>query len=64
MKWPRRVIALLISATVLAGCASAPSSRESRGGSSPRVRCLSEPLRDDASVSGRPLFFLFCVESP
>ena len=63
MKWARRAIALLISATVLAGCAIAPSSRESRGGS-PRVRCLSEPSRDDASVTGRPMFFLFCMESP
>ena len=62
MKWPRGAIALLIYATVLAGCATAPSSRESRGGS--RVRCLSEPSRDDASVTGRPLFFLFCMESP
>jgi len=62
MKWPRGAIALLISATVLAGCATAPSSRESRGGS--RVRCLSEPSRDDASVTGRPLFLLFCMESP
>ena len=64
MKWPCRAIALLISVIVLAGCATAPSSRESRGGGSPRVRCLSDPSRDDASVSGRPLFFLFCMESP
>jgi len=63
MKWPRRALALLVSAVVLAGCATAPSSRESRGGA-PRVRCLSDPSRDAASVSGRPLFFLFCVESP
>ena len=63
MKWPGCAIALLIFATVLAGCATSPSSRESRGGA-PRVRCLSEPSRDDASVSGRPLFFFFCMESP
>ncbi|PYM91314.1 MAG: hypothetical protein DME04_19385 [Candidatus Rokuibacteriota bacterium] len=63
MKWPCRVIALLVSVAVLTGCATAPSSRESRGGAS-RVRCLSEPSRDDASVTGRPMFFLFCMESP
>jgi len=64
MNWSRRSIALLLALATLAGCASAPSSRGSgSGGSAPRVRCLTDPARDDASTS-RPLFFLFCLESP
>jgi hypothetical protein len=63
----RRSLALLLLFVALAGCASASSSGSSssppRGSSAPRVRCLSDPSRDDASGS-RPLFFLFCAESP
>jgi hypothetical protein len=64
-----RSLALLLLFVALAGCASAASSGSSsssstpRGSSAPRVRCLSDPSRDDASGS-RPLFFLFCAESP
>ena len=56
--------ALLLAVLVVAGCSTAVEpSREPRSGSSPRVRCLSDPARD--TVAGtRPLFFLFCVESP
>ena len=62
MKWVRGPIALLIVLVTVAGCA-APSSGRSGSGSAPRVRCLTDPARDDTSTS-RPLFFLFCVESP
>jgi hypothetical protein len=58
---PWRSIALLVALLTLAGCATGSSSGQS--GSSPRVRCLSDPGRDAAATS-RPLFFLFCVESP
>jgi len=55
-------IVLLIALVTLAACATAPPSSE-RSSSAPRVRCLSDPARDAASTS-RPLFFLFCAESP
>jgi len=65
-----RLAALAVLLVTFAGCGStAYDSRSSsstsaqRGSSSPRVRCLSDPARDDASGS-RPLFYLFCAESP
>jgi hypothetical protein len=66
---PRRGLALVLLIVTLSGCASTSSSSGSsssnapRGSSSPRVRCLSDPARDDASGS-RPLLYFFCVESP
>jgi len=63
MNWSRRSIALLALLGMLAGCATAPSGGASQSSSSPRVRCLTDPARDDTSTS-RPLFFFFCVESP
>jgi hypothetical protein len=56
---PWRSIALLVVLLTLAGCATGSSS----GSGAPRVRCLSDPARDAAATS-RPLFFLFCMESP
>ena len=47
---------------LLAGCARAAGSSPAAS-SPPRVRCLSEGARDTAA-GARPLFFLFCVESP
>jgi hypothetical protein len=56
-----RALLLLTLLAVLAGCASSPPSQPNpRAGSSPRVRCLSDPHETDT----RPLFFLFCMESP
>jgi len=57
-----RALLLLALLAVLAGCASssAPPQQYPRAATSPRARCLSDP--NDASL--RPLFFLFCVESP
>jgi len=54
------VLALLV---LLVGCASSsspPPQQHPRAGSSPRVRCLTNPNETEL----RPLFFLFCVESP
>ena len=56
--WTRRLLALALLAAV-AGCASY-SPPPSRASAPPRTRCLNDP-----NESGlRPLFFLFCVESP
>ncbi len=45
----------------LAACAtSTPSTSAPRGAEAPRVRCLSDPNEQGT----RPLFFLFCVQSP
>ncbi|HEU5322561.1 MAG TPA: hypothetical protein VFX28_17275, partial [Methylomirabilota bacterium] len=53
-------LALLLLAVALAGCAGA--SRPARTGTepAPRVRCLADPHETDT----RPLFFLFCIQSP
>ena len=57
-------MSLLLGVVLLVGCASVAQGPEpeQRSGS-PRVRCLSEPRRD-AAEGTRPLFFLFCIESP
>ncbi|HTO13017.1 MAG TPA: hypothetical protein VMQ51_15690 [Candidatus Binatia bacterium] len=58
MTWPRRLLLLVLLAAVT-GCASGAAPPPPRP-STPRARCLSNPNETD----GRPLFFLFCVESP
>jgi hypothetical protein len=63
---PRRGVVLGLLLVALAACATPSSSggsSGSRSSGSPRVRCLSDPARDDASGS-RPLIYLFCLESP
>jgi hypothetical protein len=57
--WPRRLLLLLVLAAV-AGCASASPPPPPRQSTVPRTRCLGNPNETDL----RPLFFLFCVESP
>ena len=68
MNRPSRSRALLfvILLVALAGCATSSSSSSpppSSSAGSPRVRCLTDPSRDNQSTS-RPMLFLFCVESP
>jgi hypothetical protein len=56
-----RLLLVLVAALTLAACASSPPVQQHpRSGSSPRVRCLSNP--NDTEL--RPLFFFFCAESP
>ena len=58
-----RALLVLALLALLAGCASSspPTPQQHpRAGSSPRVRCLTNPNETEL----RPLFFLFCVESP
>jgi hypothetical protein len=58
MTWTHRVL-ILLAVLCLAGCATGPSSPP-RGSQSPRARCLADPHE----TGTRPLFFLFCIESP
>ena len=59
------LILLAAGAPALAGCASSggasAASGESARSDPSRVRCLSDPRGDSTT---RPMFFLFCVESP
>lgn len=54
-----RLTLLLALVASIAGC-TAVTSPPPRGTQAPRARCLSNPNEGGA----RPLFFLFCVESP
>jgi hypothetical protein len=65
-----RLAALAVLCVACAGCGStaydsggSSSTSAPRGSNPPRVRCLADPGRDDAS-GNRPLFYLFCAESP
>jgi hypothetical protein len=55
-----RTLAALLLALMLAGCSTPISPSPARGSQSPRARCLADPNE----TGSRPLFFLFCVESP
>lgn len=50
------------AAFTLAACATVESPR--RSSDSPSVRCLNEPGRGGSLDATRPLFFLFCAQSP
>ncbi|HEX2439266.1 MAG TPA: hypothetical protein VHT71_13240 [Methylomirabilota bacterium] len=54
-----RLALVLVLVASSAGC-SAVASPPPRGAQPPRARCLSDPNETGA----RPLFFLFCIESP
>lgn len=56
-----RALLALALLTILAGCATSPPPQQyPRAGTSPRTRCMANPNEGEL----RPLFFLFCVESP
>jgi hypothetical protein len=66
MKWARRSVAPLVLLVALTGCETVSGGGGSSSQSpaqSPTVRCLTDPNRDNQSTS-RPMFFLFCAESP
>ncbi|HSE04763.1 MAG TPA: hypothetical protein VLK35_11475 [Methylomirabilota bacterium] len=50
------------AALSLAACTTVDSPRRSSSG--PAVRCVDEPGRGESVSSTRPLFFLFCAQSP
>ena len=53
---------LLLAGAVLVGCSTMPVARPD---TSTRVRCLSDAGRGSLeTATDRPLFFLFCAQSP
>lgn len=56
-----RTAMTLGAALTLAACATVDSPRRS---DSPTVRCLNEPGRGGSLDATRPLFFIFCAQSP
>jgi len=54
-----RALVLVLAAILAAGCATTNPPRPPVP-ESPRVRCLADPTE----TSTRPLFFLFCMQSP
>jgi hypothetical protein len=61
MSW-RRITVLALALAAVA-CA-APTGSTSYSYDGPRTRCLSQPGRGESYSGERPLFFLFCIESP
>jgi hypothetical protein len=57
-----RTLIAVAAALVLAACATGTASR--RSSEAPSLRCLNEPGRGQSADSSRPLFFLFCAQSP
>jgi hypothetical protein len=57
-----RTMMALAAALALAACATIESPR--RSSESPTVRCVNEPGRGQSLDATRPLFFLFCAQSP
>ena len=51
---------LALSVALLAGCGGYAASTAPSGSRTPHARCLNE----SAPGADRPLFFLFCVQSP
>jgi hypothetical protein len=54
-----RIVAVLAVTLALAACAPVGASSSS----SPSMRCMDEPGRGSTGEN-RPLFFLFCAQSP
>ena len=59
MTWTQRTLVVL-ALLALTACTTGYASPPARGSQAPRTRCLSDPNE----TGTRPLFFLFCVESP
>lgn len=55
-----RRLLLAVALVAIAGCATTVPEPPARQSQSPRTRCLSDPTE----TGTRPLFFLFCIETP
>jgi hypothetical protein len=58
-----RLAGLLGLVLLAAGC-TVPASSSNSGYNVPRTRCLSAPQRGENYTQERPMFYLFCTESP
>ena len=59
----RRGALVALAALLLTGCAG-PAGSSSTQQEVPRARCLGQSSREASGDPTRPLFFLFCAESP
>lgn len=58
----RRAALLILVLLVVAGCSTA-GGPPPRASETPRVRCLNRPGPGE-TAGDRPLFYIFCIESP
>ncbi len=59
----RWIPALALIAVAAAGCSNGYTPPPS-GSTVPQARCLNEPGRSGSYSQDRPLFYLFCVQTP
>jgi hypothetical protein len=59
---PGRILLALGTALVLAACATVDQPR--RSSESPSLRCMNDPGRGQSLDRTRPIFFVFCAQSP
>jgi len=57
-----RILLTLGTALVLAACATVDQPR--RSSDSPSLRCMNDPGRGQSLEATRPIFFVFCAQSP
>ena len=60
---PVRILLALGTAFVLAACATVDQPRRSSS-DSPSLRCMNDPGRGQSLDATRPIFFVFCAQSP
>ena len=58
---PGRILLALGTALVLAACSTVDQPRRS---DSPNLRCMNDPGRGQSVEATRPIFFVFCAQSP
>ena len=58
---PGRILLALGTALVLAACSTVDQPRRP---DSPSLRCMNDPGRGQSLDATRPIFFVFCAQSP
>jgi hypothetical protein len=56
-----RILVVVVTAVVLAACSTVDQPRRS---DTPSLRCANDPGRGRSLDATRPLFFIFCAQSP